>query len=225
MGLKDLPNSLVTAVAEVVSKSAEAKQRLAEKILDEAILRFGVTSVNELTEHELKTIHDWVQNQYDLRSSLFEATCGCDSEKTVSEDDMPGDASFHKDGDESAEKKKEIDEEDSEDALKESVALFADEIATNGAVAVGDASLALPKHADVIRDSSPLEGTHEYRLLIQFVTNEGTQIVPPTSLPGSPTVSELRTLVAGLPYYNEKIEDALLAAEAIFGEAPLVSDV
>lgn len=321
MGLKDLPNSLVTAVAEVVSKSSQAKQRLAEELFDEALQKFGVKSVSELTESDLKILSDWVQNQYNHRSSLFESSCGCDSEKSVNEDDMPGDSVYHKDGEESGEKKKELDEEDEDSesvvaedsrsdslkvvrsalasseikskvsahlskitsapkgkeranvankilnllgkdsgflnrqnvkfnkalgkvvllatdskanladlesavkkalaALNESVAQFSDEIATDGAVGVADAALALPKHADVIRDCSPAEGTSEYRLLIQFATNEGTQIVPPTSLPGAPTIADLRTLVAGLPYYNEKIEDALLAAEAIFDESPL----
>ena len=96
--------------------------------------------------------------------------------------------------------------------VKESVALSADDIATNGAVGVGDASLATPKHADVIKDSSPLDGTSQYRMLVQFATNTGTQIVPSASLPGAPTVEALREIVEGLPYFNDVMDAALTNA-------------
>ena len=96
--------------------------------------------------------------------------------------------------------------------LKENVALSADDIATNGAVGVGDASLATPKHADVIKDSSPLDGTSQYRMLVQFATNTGTQIVPSASLPGAPTVEALREIVEGLPYFNDVMDAALTNA-------------
>ena len=116
----------------------------------------------------------------------------------------------------SEEETDEVSEEDEID-LSENVAILPDQLATNGAVAVGNATLAKPKHADVIHDTDPVSGVTEYRLLLQYATNEGTRIYPPTSLPGAKSVSDLRTLVDGLPEFNEAVDTALAAA-ASFGE-------
>lgn len=204
MPINDLPKSLVDSVIDVVTKSEETYNNTVQKIISEGLTHFGVSCVTELSEADQKALHAWTQIR------LAEADCSCGTD--VEEDDMPGDAPFHKDGDEAGEKKKEIDEEESEDELKESIALSADEIATNGAVGVGDATLALPKHADVIHDTDPYTNTTQYRLLIQYATNEGTRIYPPVSLPGAASVAELRTLVEGLPEFNEALDSALVNA-------------
>ena len=164
-------------------------------------------SVSDLSESDQKAFHAWTQ----LRLSESDCHCG-----EVEEDDMPGDSAYQHDGEESAEKKKEIDEE--EDAEKqvtsESVALGANEIATNGAVGVADALVATPKHADVIHDTDPYTGVTQYRLLLQYATNEGTRIYPPVSLPGAVSVADLRTLVQGLPEFNEAVDAALVHASS-----------
>lgn len=102
--------------------------------------------------------------------------------------------------------------------LKENVCVDSTQLATNGAVGVGNAAIAKPKHADVIHDTNPLTGVTEYRLLLQYATNEGTRIYPPTSLPGAKSVADLRTLVDGLPEFNEAVDTALVAAASL-GEA------
>jgi hypothetical protein len=196
MPINDLPKSLVDSVIEVVTKSEENHNTTIQRIVSEGLAHFGVTCISELSEGDQKALHAWTQIR------LAEEGCSCGSQE-VEEDDMPGDAPFHKDGDEDGEEKKD---------LGESVALEADEIATNGAVGVADATQALPKHADVIQDTDPYTGTTQYRLLIQYATNNGTQIYPPVSLPGAVSVADLRTLVQGLPEFNEAIDQALVHA-------------
>jgi hypothetical protein len=105
----------------------------------------------------------------------------------------------------------EVSEEDEVD-LNENLAIDVEDLSTNGAVAVGDASIATPKHADVIRDTDPYTNTTQYRMLLQFATNEGTRIYPPVSLPGARSVADLRTLVEGLPEFNEAVDAALVHA-------------
>jgi hypothetical protein len=221
----------------VVEQSAKEKIKLSQTVFAEGLAILGVVSENSLSERQKKALYSWAQLEIEKRL-VSEAACSCETD--MAEDDMPGDEIFHKDGEESSEKKTEIDEEDKAEkdhdgdgevetssqeylgsrdkaikaAIKEGVALGADEIATNGAVGVGDASVAEPKHADVIKDSSPLTGTTEYRLLVQFATNEGTHIYPPVSLPGAPTVAALRDLVEGLPYFNDVMDAALVHASA-----------
>lgn len=233
MPINDLPKSLIDSVVEVVTKSAENQNKLLEKIVIEGLQKFGVKSVSDLSEADQKAFHAWTQ----LR--LTEADCHCDS--GLEEDDMPGDAVYHDDGDESSGKKKEMDEDDKADkdhdgtgevetssaeylgsrdkaikkAMSEQIALGADEIATNGAVGVGNALLAQPKHADVIHDTDPYSGVTQYRLLLQYATNEGTRIYPPVSLPGAASIADLRTLVEGLPEFNEAIDAALVANAAL----------
>lgn len=107
----------------------------------------------------------------------------------------------------------EVSEED-EVELKENVAVDSKELATNGAVAVADASKATPKHADVIRDTDPYTNVTEYRVLLQYATNEGTRIYPPVTLPGARSVADLRTLVEGLPDFNEAVDAALVHASS-----------
>ena len=94
----------------------------------------------------------------------------------------------------------------------------ADDVATNGAVAVGDAMTADPVHADIVKDSVPDEGRFEYRLLLQYATGgdvfmgapyEGTHLYPPMSLPGANSISELKSLVEAMPFFNSVVERVL----------------
>lgn len=107
----------------------------------------------------------------------------------------------------------EVSEED-EVELSENVTISPDQLSTNGAVGVGNASLAQPKHADVIRDTDPYTNVTEYRMLLQYATNEGTRIYPPVTLPGARSVSDLRIMVEGLPDFNEAVDSALVHASA-----------
>jgi len=101
-------------------------------------------------------------------------------------------------------------------SIKEEVE--ADDVATNGAVAVGDAMTADPVHADIVKDSFPAEGRFEYRLLLQYATGgdvfmgapyEGTHLYPPMSLPGANSISELKSLVEAMPFFNNVVERVL----------------
>jgi hypothetical protein len=248
--IRTLPKSLVTAASEVVSNSEKAVIKIRSRLYSEGLKKFGVSDKNQLTESQLKALHSWVQIKLD------EAACGCD------EDDMPGDAPYHKGGDEDAEKKKELDEgeaaqsavdaelkklgktlgelspeekkdlfnrvdarvdaknEASDDDIYEGVSLDADEIATNGAVGVTDAEEQLPVHADVLRDSSPVDGKTELRLFVQFNTNTLPVIVPPVTLPGAPTLDALRDIVESLPFFCDVCERALAAAADLPHESP-----
>jgi hypothetical protein len=225
--IKELPKSLVDSVSNILEKSVKVTTKVHNSIASEGLKKFGVSKVESLTEAQKKQYYSWLQ----LR--LQEAACGCGED--VAEDDMPGDAPFHKDGNEDSEKKKEIDEEEAEDEIKESVALDADELAVNGAVGVTDVDEQYPVHADVIKDSSPLLGTTEYRLFAQFNTNTLPQIVPPVTLPGAPSVDALRSVVEGLPWFCQVCEKALTDAAdlphqrpehaGVVSEAAVISDV
>jgi hypothetical protein len=248
--IKTLSKSLVDAATQVVTQSEHSVLKIRDRLFLEGLKRFGVTDKNELNESQLKALHSWVQIK------LSEAACGCD------EDDMPGDAPYHKDGDETADKKKELDEgEDAKAAVAaelkklgktlgelspeekkdlfnrvdarvdakteasdcdiyEGVELDADEIATNGAVGVTDAEEQLPVHADVLRDSSPVDGKTELRLFVQFNTNTLPIIVPPVTLPGAPTLDALRDVVEALPFFCDVCERALAAAADLPHEQP-----
>lgn len=235
--IKDTSKSLIKAVSDVVTKSSEHRTKLEKAVFTEALKKFKVSDTSELTERDKRSFHAYVQTQ------LTEADCSCGS---VEEDDMPGDEVYHSDGDENAEKKKELgeneDEEDSSieaaeseekddleercwDGYKPTPGVKAyepgscvkedvdpDEYATNGAVGVTDASQQLPVHADVLKDSSPQDGTTEYRLFAQFNTNTLPQIVPPVTLPGAPTIDALRDIVEGLPWFCDVCERALANA-------------
>lgn len=211
--IKELSKSLIDAVTEVVTDSIKVKSNVEKTLAAEGLRKFGVSAVSKLSEDDRKRYYSWLQ----LR--LQEASCGCGED--VTEDDMPGDAPFHKDGDEDAEKKKDLGEEDdNEDELTESIALDADEIATNGAVGVTDADEQLPVHADVIRETNPSTGATHFRLFAQFNTNTLPQIVPPVVLPGAPTLDALRDVVEGLPWYCDECARALADAADVPHERP-----
>lgn len=209
MSFRDLPKSLIDSVVEITTESQHTHQKQTNRLIEQGLKRFGAKAINDLSENDQKALHAWVQIQ------LTESSCGCDSD--IAEDDMPGDSVYHKDGDEEAEKKKELDEEDED--LKESIALGADEIATNGAVGVTDPDNQYPVHADVLKDTS-VDGKHEYRLFVQFNTNNLPTIVPPVTLPGSPTVDALRDVVEGLPFFCDVCEKALVSASDVPHERP-----
>jgi hypothetical protein len=252
MSLRNLPKSLIDSVQSVLTSSSVQKSQIYSQVCAEGLKHFGVTSLKDLTEAELKAFHAWTQIR------LAEAGCHCN----VDEDDMPGDAPYHKGGNENADKKTELDEgdaaqaavsaelkklgktlgelspeekkelfnkvdahvdaknEDSDRDVYESVSLEADEIATNGAVGVTDADEQLPVHADVLKDSTPVEGKTEYRLFVQFNTNTLPVIVPPVTLPGAPTIDALRDIVEGLPFFCDVCERALSAAADLPHESP-----
>lgn len=233
MPINDLPKSLVNSVVDVITKSEDDQNKLLEKVVLEGLKRFQIKNASNISEADLKALYAWTQIR------LNEMACTCGDE--LDEDDMPGDSVYHKDGEEDAEKKKELDEDELADkdhdgdgevetssaeylgsrdraikaAMKESVALTADEIATNGAVGVGDTIIATPKRADVIHDTDPHTGTTQYRLLLQYATNEGTRIYPPVSLPGAASIADLRTLVEGLPEFNDAIDEALTISSSL----------
>jgi len=211
MSLKDLSKSLIDFVEEISSQSDNNHQKQTSKLLEQGLKKFGVKSVDDLAENDQKALHAWVQIQ------LTESSCVCDSD--ITEDYMHGDSVYHKDDDESAEKKTEIDEENEDSSIEESIALSADEIATNGAVGVTDPETQHPVHADVLKDSS-VDGKHEYRLFVQFNTNTLPIIVPPVTLPGAPTINALRTVVEGLPFFCDVCEKALASAVDVPHERP-----
>lgn len=211
--IKDLSKSLIDAVTEVVTDSIKVKSNVEKTLAAEGLRKFGVSEVSKLSEEDRKRYYSWLQLK------LQEASCGCGED--VAEDDMPGDAPFHKDGDHEAEKKKDLGEEDdSEDELTESIALDADEIATNGAVGVTNAEDQSPVHADVIRETNPYTGATEFRLFAQFNTNTLPQIVPPVVLPGAPTLDALRDVVEGLPWFCDVCAAALADAADVPHQRP-----
>lgn len=119
-----------------------------------------------------------------------------------------------------ASKNEEVEKPDTE--LKEAIAIEPEDVATNGAVAVGNSMEAQPKHADVIKDSVPTQGKVEYRVLLQYATNgdtyggaphKSTHIYPAMSLPGASSIDALRSIVESMPFYNKVVEKALEAAK------------
>lgn len=237
MSLRDLPKSLIDAVCEVVADSTEKQQKLLANLRAEGLRRFGVKRESQLTESDQKAFHAWVQ----IKLQESECGCSDDlakedhmpgdevlynkdgeikkqmDEDDTADKDYDGDGEVESGSDEylgSRDKaiKAAMKNEEDEVELSENVALGATELATNGAVGVANAALAKPKHADVIRDTDPTTGVTEYRLLLQYTTNEGTRIYPPPSLPGARSVSDLRTLVEGLPEFNEAVDGALVHA-------------
>lgn len=243
MSLRDLPKSLIDAVCEVVVDSTEKHQKLVAQLRAEGLQRFGVKRESQLTESDQKALYAWIQTrlheascgcEHDVAKEDHmpgdEVLYNKDGEikKQMDEDDTAdkdydGDGEVESGSDEylgsrdKAIKAAMKNEEDSEDdvELSENVALGASELATNGAVGVANAALAKPKHADVIRDTDPTTGVTEYRLLLQYATNEGTRIYPPTNLPGARSVADLRSLVDGLPDFNEAVDSALVHASTM----------
>lgn len=243
MSLRDLPKSLIDAVCEVVVDSTEKHQKLVAQLRAEGLQRFGVKRESQLTESDQKALYAWIQTrlheascgcEHDVAKEDHmpgdEVLYNKDGEikKQMDEDDTAdkdydGDGEVESGSDEylgsrdKAIKAAMKNEEDSEDdvELSENVAIGASELATNGAVGVANAALAKPKHADVIRDTDPTTGVTEYRLLLQYATNEGTRIYPPTNLPGARSVADLRSLVDGLPDFNEAVDSALVHASTM----------
>ncbi|NBV28358.1 hypothetical protein EBS02_04975 [bacterium] len=109
MSLRDLPKSLIDSVVEITTESQHKHDKQTSKLIEQSLKRFGVKSVSDLTENDQKALHAWVQIQ------LTESSCGCESDMT--EDDMPGDSVYHKDGKEDAEKKTELDESEAAQAV------------------------------------------------------------------------------------------------------------
>jgi hypothetical protein len=147
-----------------------------------------------------------------MRMRIFsesENKCGCEK---VQEDDMPGDEILHKDGDQDGEKKKDLGEmEDNTHKLTENISIAPDQLAVNGAVGCLDADSQMPIHADVLRDTSPVDGKTELRLFVQFNTNSLPVIVPPVVLPGAPDINSLREIVEDLPIFCDVVERALVS--------------
>ena len=99
--------------------------------------------------------------------------------------------------------------------VKEGIETDPEDIATNGAVGVTDPEEQMPVAVDVIKEVDTEGGDKRevhYRLFVQFNVNDLPKIVPPPSLPGAKSIEDLRDLVSGLPYYGEKVEDALASA-------------
>jgi hypothetical protein len=235
--IKDVSKSLINAVSEVVTKSSEHRAKLERAVFVEALKKFKVSSVSELAEQDKKAFHAYVQNQ--LTES--DCSCGSMDEDDMPGDEVyhkGGDEDAEKKkelGEDEDEEDSSVDASDSEekddieercwDGYKPTPGVKAyekgscmkegadpDELATNGALGVTDASKQLPVHADVLKDSSPVDGTTEYRLFAQFNTNTLPQIVPPVTLPGAPTVDALRDIVEGLPWFCDVCERALADA-------------
>jgi hypothetical protein len=248
MSFKNLPNSLVDSVSEIMSKSVQEDTKLVNDVVSEGLQQYGVSTIADLSEADKKALHSWAQKEIELRrtlrllgetSSTEVAAEDCDCETAPVEErcwdgyePTPGKKAYEKG---SCQKEDEVrtsdlaktavqnswkeeaeedEEKPEEEEIKEAIAIAPDELAHNKAVGVRDATKAHPVQADVIRDSSPVNGTTEFRMLVQFPTNERCVIVPPPTLPGAPTVSALKEIVEGLPYYCETITRALDAASS-----------
>lgn len=96
--------------------------------------------------------------------------------------------------------------------LKEAIAIEPDEVATNGAVAMGNVDEAKPIHADVLRDASSETGKNEFRLLLQYATKDAVKIYPSMDMPASSTVAALKATAESMPFYNTEVETALKLA-------------
>lgn len=237
MSLRDLPKSLIDAVCEVVVDSTEHHKKLVAQLRSEGLRRFGVKRESQLTESDQKAFHAWVQ----IKLQESECGCEHDvakedhmpgdealynkngeikkqmDEDDTADKDYDGDGEVESSSDEYLGAKDKaikaaMKNEEESDEISEGVAITSDELSTNGAVGVGNPALAQPKHADVIRDTDPYTNTTQYRLLLQYPTNEGTRIYPPISLPGARSVADLRTVVEGLPDFNEAVDAALVHA-------------
>lgn len=207
MSFKDLSKSLVDSVNEVVVKSNQHRENFTKKIFEQGLKMFNANNINDLSETEQKMLYSWAFN------AINESSCGCSD---VAEDDMPDDSVYHKTESSVSE---DTTTEDTDD-LKENVILTPDQLHTNTAVGVRDVNKAMPIHADVLKDSSPMDGKTEYRLFVQFNTNTLPIIVPPVTLPGAPSVEALKQVVEGLPYYGEAIQNALVNATDVPASQP-----
>lgn len=198
--IRDLPKSLVDAASEVITTARTAHLELKEKTLADGLKYLGVSSKENLTEQQANSLYAW------MLARLQEATC-VSGEPSIKQ--SPIDA-----------RDTPVVDSNQDLSLSEEIALDADEVATNGALGVTDAMTQLPIHADVLRDSSPVEGTTEFRLFVQFNTNTLPIIIPPVTLPGAPTLDSLRGIVEGLPFFCAVCEKALADAADIPHERP-----
>lgn len=225
MSIKELPESLIEASKDILDESAERYSALHERFMMLGLKRFGVKRESQLNELDRRALDAWVQVHLAEASS-----CGMSYE-----DHMPNDEVFYNsDGeqrvdlgeeeesddsdeiDEAVESSDEsgavVDKKKEESEIKESIAIEPDEVATNGAVAVGDADKAEPVHVDILRTSTPTENVCEFRLLLQYATHKAIQIYPPMDMPAAKTASELKTLVESMPFYNKEVQNALQLA-------------
>lgn len=224
MSFKNLPNSLVDSVTEIMNKSVQEDIEIINGVVAEGLKTFGVSALSELSEADQKAFHSWARKEVEMQKVL--RLLGETTPAAVEEEDCGCGDSVDEDEEKSSDLAQTAHhnswkEETAADATKcesveiaEAIAVAPDQLAHNGAVGVRDATKAHPVHADVIRDSSPLDGKTEFRMLVQFPTNERCVIVPPPTLPGAPTVAALKGVVEGLPYYCEKMGEALEAASS-----------
>lgn len=250
MSFKNLPNSLVDSVAEIMNKSVQEDIKLVNDVVSSGLKQYGASSVSELSENDQKAFHSWARKEIEMRralrllgetASVSEEDCDCETSPVKEQsseieercwdgyEPTPGKKAYEKGSCTKEEDVRTSDlaktavqnswREEAEDETKceeaditEAIAIAPDQLAHNKAVGVRDATKAHPVQADVIRDSSPLNGTTEFRMLVQFPTNERCVIVPPPTLPGAPSVAALKEVVEGLPYYCETITRALDAA-------------
>lgn len=184
-------------------------------------------SLDELTPEEKKElfnkVDDLVKAKGESVSEALDLTSGTEEEaiKRAIDDFLKSDAPQFK-GKTKEEKidmavaaVKQARDTSKNEELKEEADSEADDISTNGAVAVGNAMLADPVNADIIKYSVPTDGTFEYRILLQYATGgdiflgapyEGTHIYPPLSLPGTKSLEDLKSLVEDMPFYNSVVE-------------------
>lgn len=134
-----------------------------------------------------------------LENSFDEACRACDLAaeeckcKEVKEDDMPDDKVFHKDGDENAPKKKELDE---------NMAITPDD-AVNAQGGLNERDSEMPKHVDIVKEddcrpeSAGGKRVEGYRALLQYSTNRRPEYVPSLDLPAAPTMEALAAMLPG----------------------------
>lgn len=220
MSFKTLPESLVSSVSEVLSKSIQDDFQLINKIVEEGLSQFGVSSTEELSEQQKKEFFSWTKKKLQSeKDAKLLGECDCESgiEQTEEEEKASDLAktAFHNSWKEDTTTNTTEDCGKEHKDITENIAIAPDQLASNGAVGVRDSAQRTPVHADVLRDTSVVENKTEYRMLVQFPTNERSTIVPPVTLPGAPSVSALREIVEGLPYFCECMQKALENAQDV----------
>jgi len=197
MSIKTLPTSLIDSVLNVLTKSTNEEVALTNSLIEQGLKTYGAGSVGDLTEAQAKELHSWLRKEMELQREA-RLVSECDCEETTEE--------------EKAEEKEESCATTSDkEEIKENIAISPSELAGNGAVGVRT-NTKVPAHADVLQDISPIDGKAEYRMLVQFPTNERPVIVPPVTLPGAPTLEALKVVVEGLGYSGQVIESAITNA-------------
>lgn len=235
MSIKELPESLIEASKDILDESAEQYSALHERFMMLGLKRFGVKRESQLNEIDRRALNAWVQvhlaeasscgmsyedhmpndevfynSDGEQRTDLGEEEESDESDESDETDELDEALDSTKGSEEVEAKEKEDESEKSE--IKESIAIDTDGVATNGAVAVGDAEKAEPVHVDILRTSTPAENVCEFRLLLQYATHKAIQIYPPMDMPAAKTASELKTLVESMPFYNKEVQNALQLA-------------